>query len=116
MESILRFYMSIDQENIIDYIGENPEMDEIVLFIIDGMDWSSNESEHILALQNKINSYLSFIENGELIERYPEADKRKKFIEIRAKYPLSKSAETFYELASNKVKEAHASLRYVVDG
>jgi hypothetical protein len=46
-----------------------------VLTISDDLTWD-DKNEHLLALQNKINAYLGFIESGNIYEEYPNAKDR----------------------------------------
>lgn len=63
--------MSIDQTDIVDLISTSPE-GEIVLTISDHYTWDDCDG-HLVALQDKINSYLQFIESGQLLESYPQS-------------------------------------------
>ena len=55
--------MSVDQTKIIDIISKSKD-GEIVLTISDHLDWK-NLQEHLLLLQEKINTYLTFLESKE---------------------------------------------------
>ena len=61
--------MSIEKQNTIDYISE--ESGKKVLSISDYLQWGS--ASHLYMLQEKINMYLSAIENGQLTTYYPHA-------------------------------------------
>jgi hypothetical protein len=61
--------MSVEKKNIIDYISE--EDGRKVLSISDHLQWGS--AYHLYMLQEKINMYLSAIENGQLAIYYPQA-------------------------------------------
>lgn len=61
--------------------------DSVWLTIADNYDWQ-DEKRHMLLLQEKINTYLAFIENGELYKIYPEANGRNLSIEIYAGFPI----------------------------
>lgn len=56
--------MSIIDKDKIDSIGINKDNGKVILEISDHLDWSC-EYEHLVMLQDKINSYLSFIESGD---------------------------------------------------
>ncbi|HDR7643838.1 DUF6572 domain-containing protein [Bacillus mycoides] len=56
-----------------------------------------DEEEHILLLQEKINTYLSFIETGEIYEVYPEAEGKQFVIKVHAKYPCTEWGKKFLE-------------------
>jgi len=62
--------MSVEEKNKIDIITTNKE-GILVLTISDHLEWD-DENEHLLILQDKINSYVDFIESGQMAESYPD--------------------------------------------
>jgi Family of unknown function (DUF6572) len=96
--------MSIDQTNVIDLIGTNPTTNEVLLGISDHLEWANDEesdNEHMYLLQQKINSYLEFMESGEIYKRYPGAVGKRVTILVSGKFPMNREAFSFFE----KVKE-----------
>lgn len=85
--------MSVEQTHIIDMIGIDKRTNEVILTISDHLGW--NNDDHLFLLQEKINTYLSFIESGEIIERYPDAEYKKVVISIKAKYEPDNDALLF---------------------
>jgi hypothetical protein len=81
--------MSIDQLDKIDIISTS-EAGDVVLHISDHLMWD-REREHIQLLQDKINAYLQFIEDGQIFEEYPTATKTNISIEVVFKYDPPKS-------------------------
>ncbi len=63
--------MSVDQTQVIDVVSKDPK-GTIVLSISDHLDWD-NTKQHLLILQEKINTYLNFVDSGEICEKYPDA-------------------------------------------
>ena len=61
--------MSVENKGIID-IASIDENGNVVLTISDHLEWDT-ENEHLLILQDKINSYLGVIESGALYAKYP---------------------------------------------
>jgi hypothetical protein len=61
-------------------------------------------------LQDKINAYLQFIEDGQWNETRPDLKGIPIVIEVTAKYPPSEEALKFYRLAGPIVAECGASL------
>lgn len=94
--------MSVEDKNVIDIITINKE-GVLILTISDHLEWD-DENEHLLLLQEKINSYLDFIENGQLAESYPDKADKKIMIQIVFKYQPNKTAEDFLEKAREAVK------------
>ncbi len=68
--------MSVTETNVIDQIGISKE-DEINLIISDHLEWGDNTNNHLYTLQEKINSYISFIESEEIFEVYPKSQGKK---------------------------------------
>jgi hypothetical protein len=61
--------VTIEQKDVVDFISIDRN-DNLVLTVCDHLEWD-DELEHLFALQEKLNAYLSFIESGEIYERYP---------------------------------------------
>lgn len=87
--------MSVENRNTVDFVAID-KLGRVVLTISDHLDWSK-ELEHLYLLQDKIDAYLSFIESGELLQEYPDADGRTPVIEIIAKFNPPDNAKTTQE-------------------
>ncbi len=107
--------MSIIDKDKIDSIGIDKENGNVILGISDHLDWS-NEYEHLIMLQDKINSYLNFIESGEIYESYPKAKDRNIEIMIYAKYDITEKEEEFFNFAYNTIVESGFSLSCKITG
>lgn len=75
--------MAVDNPNIVDFVSISPQ-GNITMTISDHLDWDV-DNEHLLILQNKINAYINFIETGQLVKEYPDAQGRKIIFNIIAK-------------------------------
>ncbi len=64
--------MAIEKTTVIDRLGVEPDTGHVVLTILDEMDWTDDQ-RHLLALQQKLNTYLSFVERGEVFRRLARA-------------------------------------------
>lgn len=91
--------MSVDNIDKIDLIGTEKEKGFVSLLIADHLDWSDEEL-HLSILQDKINSYISFIESGQVYEDYPSAKGKKINIDIISKYPYPRKGKLFIERAN----------------
>lgn len=98
--------MSLRNLEVVDVISIDL-IGNVVLTISDDLMWD-NIDEHLFALQNKINAYLSFIESGNIYQEYPNAKERNIVIEVIAKYEASNDAKLFLD----KVKEILLSAGY----
>ena len=102
--------MSIEDPNIIDFISLDPN-GNVFLTISDHLTWDDG-NEHLLLLQNKINSYLSSIESGDLYEKYPKARGRKIIINISIKYLPSEEGYVFLKKVKTMLEAAGYDFRY----
>lgn len=91
--------MSVENRNVIDIISTD-EQGNVILTISDHLEWD-DDNEHLLILQEKINSYLESIEGGDLYEKYPNAKNRIVIIRIVCLHSPNKDGELFLR----KVKE-----------
>jgi hypothetical protein len=103
--------MSVEEPAKIDFAAFDPKAGEVRLIISDHLDWTE-EGEHLLLLQSKLNSYLAFVESGEIYAKLPKAIGLKVVIEVMGKFPLSEEASKFYRLAGGAIKDAGFLLRF----
>jgi uncharacterized protein DUF6572 len=102
--------MSVDQPHVIDVVTKNRQGD-IVLTISDHLDWN-NTQKHLQLLQEKINTYLAFLDSGEIYNNYPDAKGHPVEIEIMFHYPPSQEARLFLEKVKPIVENSGYRLRF----
>jgi hypothetical protein len=102
--------MSIVDSNNIDAIGIERKSNSAILTISDHLVWD-DDTDHLLLLQNKLNSYVSFIESGQLVEIYPNASGRSLIIDIVCKYPLNKKGRDFIEEVEKVIEKIGIRIR-----
>ena len=95
--------MSINKKDAIDVISTSPE-GRVTLTISDHNTW--DETWHLQLLQNKINSYLQFIESGQIFEDYPNAGGRELIIETVMQFEPNEEGISFLEKAKEIVIKA----------
>lgn len=106
--------MSIENPKTIDSIGVDKKTGKVVLKIFDHLDWE-DEHEHLLLLQTKINTYLSFIESGEVYTAYENSKNREFVISVDfAEKPVS-NAVKFMDNSARIIAEAGYELEYSVE-
>jgi hypothetical protein len=88
--------MSVVETDSIDAIGVDKEMKRVFLSIVDSLFWD-DENIHLFTLQEKINTYLYFIESGELLKAFPDSEGFAVSIELILKHLPSDSAITFFD-------------------
>ena len=101
--------MSISNCNIIDGIGINEEQNAIVLLLCDHLLWEGVDapkvSEHLVLLQKKINTYVSFLEKKIYKEKYPTLEPKVCIIDIRFQYPFPESCDEFLQSEEERLGE-----------
>jgi hypothetical protein len=105
--------MTVEDIDKVDRIGIDRKTGDVHLLISDHLDWDQNEGEHLFVLQDKLNTYLGFVESGQLYAKYPRAVGKKIIFEVMGKFPLSEEASKFYRLAGKAIQDAGFSLQFV---
>lgn len=109
--------MSVTDPKTIDMWGI-PKWDssKIVLAIADHLPWEgkTEQGEHLLALQEKINTYVAFIESGEIYTEIPGALGKSPIIRVQGKYELSEQGEMFIDQATEVLRQANIELEFVL--
>jgi hypothetical protein len=103
--------MSIEQEDVVDAVGIEKKTSTVTLAISDHLDWS-DEHGHLLMLQSKINTYLRFLESGEIYDHFPKAKGKRCIIEIVGECDPTESARGFLKEAETIVEGAGFGLRF----
>lgn len=104
--------MTVEQTNSIDAIGVKAMTGDLCLTISDHLEWGGDENEHFLLLQQKLNTYLRFIESGEMVQVYPDSKGRSVVIDVVCKYAPSNSATGFFLKLVDAIDGAGVKLSY----
>jgi hypothetical protein len=102
--------MSIEDTSVVDFIGHNDNV--VTLTVTDHLEWGNDE--HLLLLQEKLNTYLAFIESDELLSAYPQSENKKKHISVVCKFPPDEQAETLFSNCRVIIENAGFSFSYEV--
>ncbi len=106
--------MSVDQKDVIDFVGRSKATGDIVLTISDHLDWNEH-LDHLYALQEKINCYLGYVESGQLVETYADAkDKKVQILIIFRFRPPPGDVQKFLVGAKETVESLGHSFSYQV--
>ncbi len=105
--------MTIEQIDKIDVIGVNKKDGYVCLTISDHLEWD-DKTNKLYTLQDKINSYLMFVESGQIYEEYPESINRKVVIELYSKYPPSEEGLKFINCIRPIIEEAGFSFNFKI--
>jgi hypothetical protein len=95
--------MALKNLDVVDFISIDLE-GNAVLTIADELPWE--DGDHLVALQNKLNSYMRFIEDESLYQAYPNAKNRNIIINIMAKYDVNIEGRSFLENVKNTLETA----------
>jgi hypothetical protein len=106
--------MSVDQKNVVDFVGYSYEPKRMFMAISDHLPWDELEDFHLSLLDHKIRSYLHFIENGQFAKRFPAFLDSRIIIEVLGKYPLSNKANKFFERMRRVVEDEGLELRFTL--
>ena len=88
--------MSVVDTDSIDAIGLDKKAKRIFLTIIDPLLWDS-ENVHLFTLQEKINTYLHFVDSGELVKALPDGEGFDIAIELILKHMPTDEAISFFD-------------------
>ena len=102
--------MSVEQTDVVDIISFDRETGQVVLTISDHLDWSDSVG-HQAILQKKLNTYLAFVESGEILEQYPKAKDRPVVFKVVFRVPPDDSGRTFVAKAREVIESAGFTLR-----
>ena len=95
--------VSIDDPDVIDFVTEDPT-GHVVLVMVEGRQWDGSD-DRLTELDNKINTYASFVFEKELVAKYPDLAGKPIVFELRCvDAPDSKTAR-FLATVSEKLKK-----------
>jgi hypothetical protein len=105
-------FMAIDQTNVVDFVLPDDRDGNTSLLISDYLPWDADELDHWYFLQEKVNSYLPYILDGQLEKDFPTSKGRKAKIVISAKYPLNAASRDFVEKLAGHTKKFKVDLLF----
>jgi len=101
--------MSIEDLRTVDVVSIDNRSGEVVLTVSDPFGWS-NPAHHLQLLQAKLQSYVDFVESGELYARYPKTRDRRPRVDVVFFHPSPTAATPALERASSQLASANISL------
>ena len=104
--------MAVTDQEVIDYVAVSKESGEVVLTISDHLEWEL--PGRLAVLQGKLNTYLAFIESGEVFERYPEAEGKPCKINVVLKHAPDKRGEKFLKMCADEIAKTEIAFAYEV--
>ena len=105
--------MSVMESRQVDGIATTEGNKTLVLLITDHLDWN-DEYNHLIILQDKINSYIEFIELGQFrdIEQYKGLNIKKFVIEISFKNEPTEKCLKFISSVNNQLNKLNIIVNY----
>lgn len=102
--------MSIDNVNVVDGLAADQRNGVLYLLLTDHLEWVQSENalserDHLLLLQEKINAYISFIEEEQFKSKYPNLELQLAIIEIHFQYDITENCERFLQAVQSQVKK-----------
>jgi len=104
--------MSIEQAYTVDFISIDEQSRRIVLTVSDHLDWERDPDSHLMLLQSKLNSYLRFVESGEIEKKFPEIKDRQISIRVVGRFPMSEEAASFFRKMEAAIKKIGLVLEF----
>jgi len=102
--------MSVENKEKIDFVSLEKGSGDIILTISDHLSW--DDEEHIILLQDKINSYIEYIENGQIQELFTDSGNRNRVISIEFLHHPTGITVKFLEMVGNELKNNGIGFRY----
>ena len=106
--------MSVEDPHVIDIIHSEKDGGNVTLTVTDHLEWG--DGEHLMKLQDKLNSYLAFIESGEIFEKYPKEKGKVVKLNVVCKYHPDSEGEKFLNLCRETITKAGFEFSYETHG
>ena len=108
--------MSASDSETIDLVALDPIENRVVLIVVEEREWG--DSGALLPdLQAKLNTYLAYIEEGRLVEDFPQAAAKRIRLEVRCTYSLGAKEVAFLNLVEREsLRPAGIDLRWRLIG
>jgi len=102
-----------DRTGVIDVIAEDPKTCEAVLVMNEPNEWNGSD-EQLLALQERLNAYVSFLLDGEMAETHPELAGKRARIELRCAHMPDASARELLGLIHDQLAFQEIKLEVMI--
>lgn len=108
--------MTISDLNSIDIIQVDQADQTTRLIITDHLEWVGGKpnDEHPWKLQEKVNSYLKYIEGGQLDADYPDQAGNQVVIQVYGKFDRPPAAVAFYHQMKEVLVQASYQFEFVL--
>ena len=87
---------------VIDFLAFDSKLDEVLMLIVESRPWTGGEQQHF-QLQEKLNAYLSFILDGEMLEAYPDFNGKNIRIRLECNTPPTPELIIFLQVVYDQL-------------
>lgn len=107
--------MAIDNTEVIDAVAYEGE--KLMLQLYDHWEFNDEiEKDHMLLLQDKLNSYIWYVDSEQYKETYPDANLSVFEIQIKFMYQPSDFCISYLQHVNEKLHAAHINVVYEFTG
>ena len=107
--------MAIDNTEVIDGIAYEEE--KLILQLYDHWEFTDEiEKDHMFLLQDKLNSYIWYVDSEQYKETYPDVKLSVFEIQIKFKYHPSDFCISYLQNVNNKLQAIHINVVYDFTG
>lgn len=92
--------MGLGDAQVVDSVGLSSDGSAANMALIDEWDWSAPE-QHLAALRSKLEAYLNFVADGQLVAAYPKAAGLRVNVVVFTRYPLPQAGHDLLTEAHN---------------
>jgi hypothetical protein len=108
--------MTVKQPNVIDFVAHDPTSDEALLVMVQDEPWGESGLQ-LPFLEDKFNTYFSFVCSGELERSYPALRGKTVHIQVHAvSSPSDREVEFFRIVSMKHLQPAGMKLSWKVIG
>jgi len=101
--------MSVEDADVIDFLVHDPN-DGVVLVLVEGREWDGSR-ERLLQLQDKINSYVAYVRDGQMLEQHPELAGKPIRFELRCVSRPDAKTEGFLQIVRGRLRTEDLDLQ-----
>ena len=107
--------MTIEETEKVDIVALPEDRQEVILLVADHLPWPGDERgklEHVWMLQEKLNTYIQYVESGDLFLEFPNARDRRVVIVVGHKYQIPQDMEQLIKKMGALLADAGIDLRF----
>lgn len=105
--------MSIEQSRVIDIIWTEKDGSAVILTATDHLEWG--DIEHLMLIQQKLNSYVAYVESGEIFDSYPDAKGKEIRFSLVCQFFPDEEGAKFLERCQEVIENAGFKFYYEIN-